>query len=140
MNDIQPIPLSEEQKWSFVETKLKNDIREYVARAINHALLESWQYEKTILAILELEDRAMLQKDNTHKVAFVKSTPKTDNKERGFCNTFQRDGVCHRRNCHYKHEADPSKPNQVKSAGLLWLMPYISLSTDSAYMSTSPLP
>ena len=117
MNDIQPVPLSEEQKWSFLETKLKNDNREYVARAINHALLESWQYEKTILAILELEDRAMLQKDNTHKVAFVKSAPKTENKERGYCNTFQRDGVCNRRNCYYRHEADPSKPTQLKSAG-----------------------
>ena len=63
---------------------MKNDIREYVARAINHALLESWQYEKTILAILELEDRAMLQKDNTHKVTFVKSTPKQTTKREGF--------------------------------------------------------
>ena len=75
VDDIDTVQMTEAQKFGFIEYRSKRDNRGWVFNVISHAILEKWDYKKTMEAILDTEDR--LSSPSHEKIAYSQAKKKT---------------------------------------------------------------
>ena len=145
-NDLhKQSPITSDAMLSFLQRIYEGDTRQYISSPLFHGRLEQWTYEHTVAQMLEMEQQMSNQRrpasigamtDNGNRNNNNRNNYRNDNnnnngksnnedkyannKDRGYCRNWWKQGYCSTPNCTYIHNyntKDQSLNPFVKKAG-----------------------
>ena len=137
-NDLhRQSPITADAMLAFLQRIYDDDKRNFVAQPLFHGRLEKWSYDKTIAQMLEMEQQtshyrrpasigAMTDDNNRNNNRNKNNNNNNNNnnnksngeekyannKDRGYCRNYARQGYCTTNNCTYIHKYDTSDPTK----------------------------